>query len=187
MIGMLRSARLLTATAIVVLALGGSATAQPPEPAEPAPILEPAAFAPILQITGSAAADLLVDPGELTHKENLRKIRGQVTELTIDWSGPGLPSTIRSLWNSDEYEVPGAFGRAKIHAGTFLLRDDIGSWAGPFGGVEYVGGVMDLQVTMLGAAGYEGQCAILNVLRSSDFGWEMDGLVFDCRSLRTME
>jgi hypothetical protein len=105
----------------------------------------------------------------------------------MDWSGPGLPSTIESLWNSDEYEVPGAFGRAKIHAGMFLMSDDIGSWAGPFGGVEYVGGAMDLQATMLGAAGYGGQCAILNVLYSRELGWEMDGLVFDCRSLQVME
>ncbi len=142
---------------------------------------------PIIEVTGAAASDKLIDPGELTYKDDLRKIRGQVTELSIEWSGPGLPSSVQSLWSSDEYEVPGELGRAKIHAGTFLLRDDLGSWAGPFGGVEYIDGSTDLQATLMGAQGYAGQCAILNVLWSVQRGWVMDGLVFDCHSLQTME
>jgi hypothetical protein len=169
--------------------VGATATAQAPnrDTAGPAPLDQPVAFRPINAITGAATDNHIIDPGTLHWNGNLRKVRGMVTELTMDWNAAGLPDTLQSMWNSDEYVIPGQAGRAKIRAGTFLLCDEIGSWAGPFGGVEYVDGATDLQATMMGASGYAGQCAILNVIHSPQMGWEMDGLIFDCRSLQTME
>lgn len=186
---MLRPARTTALGWAAVLVLGVSAVAQAPDtgPITPDAFETTMPLKPVVEVTGAASSDRVVEVGVLTYQDGLRKIRGQLTELHMDWSGAGLPSVIEALWNSDEYEVPGAFGRAKIHAGTFLLRDELGSWAGPFGGVEFADGGMDLQATMLGGAGYTGRCAILNVLHSEELGWQMDGLVFDCRSLQTME
>lgn len=171
-----------------VIALTGPVSAQvgnlePASPAGPSTELGPE---PISEITGAATGEKIIDPGRLTYKGSLRKVRGMLTEISMDWSVPGFPDTVQSLWNSDEYEVPGGMGRAKIHAGTFLLRDSNGAWAGPFGGVQYLDGSTDLQATLMGSAGYDGQCAILNVLWTRQLGWEMDGLMFDCQSLDTM-
>jgi len=186
---MLHTTRSAAIGLVAVLGLGTMALAQPPESGKAGlDALSPAIeFKPILRVSGAASGTRIVDPGELTHKANLRRVRGQITELTVDWSAAGLPGTIQSLWNSDEYEIPDQFGRAKIHAGSFLMRDEVGSWAGPFGGVEYTDGATDLQATLMGAGGYAGQCGILNVIWSHEVGWEMDGLVFDCHSLETME
>ena len=184
-----RAAPYVVMPIIAVLGLSAVATAQAPplDATDPVGAGAPELLQPVNQVTGTVVGDKLIDPGELTWQGNVRQIRGKVAELTTHWSSPGLPSTVQSIWNSDEYEVPGAFGRAKIHAGTFLFRDEGGAWVGPFAGLEYVDGATDLQATLVGTESYYGQCAILNVIWSQAHAWEMDGMVFDCQSLQVMQ
>ena len=182
---MFRPVRILSISLAAALFLGATAAAQAPDikAAGPSESGEQLGRQLITVITGTAISDRIIDPGTLNWKDNSRKVRNQISELTMEWSVPGLPDTIRALWNSDEYTIPGQARRAKIHSGTFLLLDGIGSMAGRFGGIEYVDGTTDLQVTLMGVSGYAGQCAILNIIRSPQRVWKIDGLVFDCMSL----